>query len=361
MLEETRQEAPKDRWGRYLVTTPDGKQRGYTRVTTIAKTCSEEGALKQWANRMVVTGLINRSDLLAQASTKLDDKSALNKICEEAITAGGGSHRANLGTALHSITEQVDLGKKPAILPGLQPDIDAYVATLQKYGVHILPDYIESVVIHDGKEYAGTLDRIVEVDGRMYIADLKTGTNLSYSWREIAIQLAAYANAEHIYNYQTAVRTSLPTVDKDRGIVFHLPAGEGRCELHWVDLNAGLEGLDLAFTVRAWRKRNNLTEQFEEGKIIKMPVVEVAETPYLQLRKGWLTARIIAMPSEAQMLLKATWPDDVPKISECTNDQLDQVIEVLQSIEAMHNVQFFMPDPTKPPKPRKTVKPKVIK
>ena len=119
MLEETRQEAPKDRWGRYLVTTPDGKQRGYTRVTTIAKSCSEEGALKQWANRMVVTGLINRSDLLAQASTKLDDKSAMNKICEEAIVAGGGSSRANLGTALHALTEQIDLGKKPLILPGL--------------------------------------------------------------------------------------------------------------------------------------------------------------------------------------------------------------------------------------------------
>ena len=233
MLEETRQEAPKDRWGRYLVTTPDGKQRGYTRVTTVAKSCSEEGALKQWANRMVVTGLINRSDLLAQASTKLNDKSAL-----------------------------------------------AYTATLAKYGVHILPDYIESVVIHDGKEYAGTLDRIVEVDGKMYIADLKTGTDLSYSWREIAIQLAAYANAEHIYNYQTAVRTSLPNIEKDRGIVFHLPAGEGRCELHWVDLNAGLEGLDLAFTVRAWRKRNNLTEQFEEGKIIPMPGVEVPDIEY---------------------------------------------------------------------------------
>jgi hypothetical protein len=59
MLEETRQEAPKDRWGRYLVTTPDGKQRGYTRVTTIAKAPDDEAALKQWANRMVVTGLIN--------------------------------------------------------------------------------------------------------------------------------------------------------------------------------------------------------------------------------------------------------------------------------------------------------------
>ena len=149
MLEETRQEAPKDRWGRYLVTTPDGKQRGYTRVTTIAKAPDDEAALKSWANRMVITGLIQRSDLLAQASTKLDDKNALNKIAEEAITAGGGSARANLGTALHALTEQIDLGKKPAILPGLQADLDAYVSTLQKYGVHIMPNYIESVVIND--------------------------------------------------------------------------------------------------------------------------------------------------------------------------------------------------------------------
>ncbi|MFZ9885041.1 MAG: hypothetical protein ACO3ON_06260, partial [Ilumatobacteraceae bacterium] len=234
MLEETRQEAPKDRWGRYLVTTPDGKQRGYTRVTTIAKAPDDEAALKSWANRMVITGLIQRSDLLAQASTKLDDKNALNKIAEEAITAGGGSARANLGTALHSLTEQIDLGKKPAILPGLQADLDAYVTTLQKYGVHIMPNYIESVVINDESEYAGTLDRIVEVNGRMYIADLKTGTDLTYSWRAIAIQLAAYADAQHIYNYQTAERTSLPMIEKDRAIVFHLPAGEGRCDLYWV-------------------------------------------------------------------------------------------------------------------------------
>jgi hypothetical protein len=46
MLEETRQEAPKDRWGRYLVTTPDGKQRGYTRVTTIAKAPDEEACVE---------------------------------------------------------------------------------------------------------------------------------------------------------------------------------------------------------------------------------------------------------------------------------------------------------------------------
>jgi hypothetical protein len=338
MLEETRQEAPKDRWGRYLVTTPDGKQRGYTRVTTIAKSCSEEGALKQWANRMVVTGLINRSDLLAQASTKLDDKSAMNKICEEAIVAGGGSSRANLGTALHALTEQIDLGKKPLILPGLQADLDAYTATLVKYGVHIMPNYIESVVIHDDKEYAGTLDRIVEVDGRMYIADLKTGTNLSYSWREIAIQLAAYADAEHIYDYQTAERTSLPMIEKDRAIVFHLPAGEARCELYWVDLNAGREGLQLALNVRAWRKRNDINQRFEDAKIIKLDTG-------LDKRRDWMTARIKHLPAPAQKMLRSLWPVDVPKLGEADNEQIDLLIRIVGLLEAEHSVQFYETDP----------------
>jgi hypothetical protein len=207
-------------------------------------------------------------------------------------------------------------------------------------------------VIHDGKEYAGTLDRIVEVDGKLYIADLKTGTDLSYSWREIAIQLAAYANAEHIYNYQTAVRTSLPTVDKDRGIVFHLPAGEGRCELHWVDLNAGLEGLELAFYVRAWRKRNALNERFEEGKIIASSIVE---------RQNWMIERIKHLPEPAQKMLRALWPNEVPKIAECFNEHIDLLIKIVAMLEAEHGVQFFTEDPTKAPKPRKTVKPKVIK
>jgi hypothetical protein len=338
MLEETRQEAPKDRWGRYLVTTPDGKQRGYTRVTTIAKAPDDEAALKSWANRMVITGLIQRSDLLAQASTKLDDKNALNKIAEEAITAGGGSHRANLGTALHSLTELIDLGKKPAILPGLQADLDAYVSTLQKYGVHIMPNYIESVVINDDSEYAGTLDRIVEVNGRMYIADLKTGTDLTYSWRAISIQLAAYADAQHIYNYQTAERTSLPMIEKDKAIVFHLPAGEGRCDLYWVDLNAGREGLKLALDVRAWRKRNDLHERFEEAKIIKLE-------PSLDKRRDWMTARIKHLPEKAQKMLRSLWPVDVPKLGEADNEQIDLLIKIVGLLEAENDVQFFETDP----------------
>lgn len=361
MLENIRQEAPKDRWGRYLVSSPDGKQRGYTRVTTISSTTDDTNALKQWANRMVITGLVNRSDLLAQASTKLEDKGALNKIAEEAITAGGGSSRANLGTALHSITEQVDLGKKPAILPGLQADVNAYVAELKRCNIKILQDYIESVVINDTLEYAGTLDRIVEVDGVKYIADLKTGTDLSYSWRSISIQLNAYAQAEYIYDWKTSTRQPMPDINKEMGIVFHLPAGEARCELYWVDLTAGQQGLRLALDVRAWRKRNDIHQRFVEGQVVALSGVEIPNKSELDIRRQWLTARIVCMPSAAQMFLKIIWPDGVPKISECTNEQLDLIVKRVADSEMKHDVPFYASDPTSPAKPRKTVKPKAPK
>ena len=241
-------------------------------------------------------------------------------------------------TGVQTCALPIYLGKKPPILPGLQGDLDAYTATLAKYGVHILPDYIESVVIHDGKEYAGTLDRIVEVDGRLYIADLKTGTDLSYAWRAIAIQLAAYADAEHVYNYQTGERSNLPKIEKDRGIVFHLPAGEARCELHWVDLDLGRVGLELSLNVRNWRKRNDINIQFEEGKIIKIDAI-------LDKRREWMIARIKHMPEAAQNMLRALWPNEVPKVGEASSEQIDLLIRVVGMIESEHGVQFFDTDP----------------
>jgi hypothetical protein len=47
-------------------------------------------------------------------------------------------------------------------------------------------------------------------------------------------------------------------VDKQMGIVVHLPRGEGRCEARPVDLVAGAEGIRLCGMIRAWRKRKGL-------------------------------------------------------------------------------------------------------
>ena len=47
------------------------------------------------------------------------------------------------------------------------------------------------------------------------------------------------------------------------------PAGQARCELHWIDIAAGWHAAQLAAAVRGWRARRDLTAAYhhiaEEG------------------------------------------------------------------------------------------------
>lgn len=336
------QEAPKDRWGRYKITDPvSGKDRGYTRVTTIAKTMDDQGSLADWKTRMAITGLVKRPDLLAQASTNLDDRQRLNRLAQDAIEAAGGHGRANLGTALHAITEQLDLGMTPQILPNLQPDIDAYLNAVAASDIVMHREYIEVLLINDEYEYAGTADRIVTLpDGRMVIFDLKTGTDLSYAYGSIAVQLAAYANAEWVYNWRTGQRDPMPPIDKTVGIICHLPAGEARCEFHTVDLVAGYEALKMSFAVRNWRKQKGLFSPYQT------PTSTGSRD--LVARRDWVRARIGNLTKQAQTLLVLTWPEGTPKLQDCNHTQLDTLIKAISAVETEHNTPFFPADPTIP-------------
>jgi hypothetical protein len=341
------QEAPKDRWGRYKITDPvSGKDRGYTRVTTIAKTMDDTGSLADWKTRMAITGLVKRPDLLAQASTSLDDRGKLNRLAEDAIQAAGAYGRANLGTALHAITEQLDLGLKPDILPQLQADIDAYMNGVAGANFTMHHEYIEVLLINDEHEYAGTADRIVTLpDGRMVIFDLKTGTDLSYSYGNIAVQLAAYANAEWVYDWRTGERTPMPDIDKTEGIICHLPAGEARCEFHTVDLTAGYEALNMSFHVRNWRKRKGLFSPYQA-------VANVGARDIVA-RRDWVKARISNLTKQGQTMLVTAWPDNTPKLQECNHTQLDALIGVLTQIETVTDAPFTHTDPTTPTPPNR--------
>src|SRR5690606_28752448 len=103
----------------------------------------------------------------------------------------------------------------------------------------------------------GTLDRLLRQGagdrGPRIVADLKTGKDVvRYGMTEIAIQLAIYANATHVWDGETY--TPMPTVYTDRALVIHLPVGEARCDIHRVDIKAGMRALRAAVWVREWRK-----------------------------------------------------------------------------------------------------------
>jgi hypothetical protein len=253
----------RDRWGRYILPDPTtGKDQPWTRATTWASTVSDTYGLTKWKMRMTAKGVATRRDLLAlAASLPLSEKDQLDKLTDQAVEAAGGSSSANLGTALHAFTAQVDSGEYPEIPEPWNRDIDAYVEALRAVGIETLPMGVERIVVVPKLGVAGTFDRIVRLGDSYYIADVKTGADLSFAWNEIAVQLALYAHGEAMWNGKNY--EPLPVVDRERAIVIHLPVGQARCDLYWIDIAAGWETAHLCGAVREWRKRKDLTTPFD--------------------------------------------------------------------------------------------------
>jgi hypothetical protein len=252
----------RDRWGRYLLPDPEtGKDRAWTRATTLSSTLADTYGLTQWQMRMVAKGLGMRQDLMAlAAAAHVDDKVTLNRVANDAKEAAGSSAGANAGTALHSFTEAVDRGEDPQIPEPWAADIEAYKATLADHRITVHPEWIERITVVPRYNVAGTFDRILTLpDGRRVIGDVKTGKDLSYSWCEIAIQLALYANATHMWN--GTGWDPMPVLDPSEAVVMWLPVGRGICELFTVDTVAGWAQAEVAFGVRQWRSRKNLAKK----------------------------------------------------------------------------------------------------
>lgn len=250
----------------------------YTRVTTIANTLADRYALEQWAQRQIVLGIGGREDLYAlAASLTADDKQELNEVAQQAQDYARARSGANLGTALHRLTERIDRDELLDPPAQWKPDIDSYCQTLADNRIQIQAQWIERVVVIPEVQAAGTLDRLVTINDDVLVADLKTGAKAAEHANETAIQLALYAHATHVYLGDEFKRDQygryllpdplevpdayqpMPKVNQDVALLIHLPAGEGNCTLHEVDIKAGWEAVQVAMSVRDWRKRKDLT------------------------------------------------------------------------------------------------------
>jgi hypothetical protein len=182
---------------------------------------------------------------------------AVNSLIEDAMQVAGANKAANIGTAIHSFAEQLDLGHDLGAVPAeWLPDVKAY-----EHATKILNNkFIEQFSVLDKYKVAGTPDRVVEYKGELFIADIKTGRIDHPS--NIAIQLAIYANGLP-YDGATATRGTWGEVNKDKAIIIHLPAGTGTCKLVWIDIKEGWKGLQLAMKARQWRDQKGLTTEFE--------------------------------------------------------------------------------------------------
>lgn len=343
----------RDRWGRYLLPDPAGMETTWQRVTTFARYAADDYNLGLWKQRQVARGLASRPDLIAVVASTADPDSAegkktLNQACKDAMSAAASSAGANMGTALHAWTEQVDRGDTPTIPAPWDADIAAYSAQLASHGVTVLKEWIETVVTLDGLGVAGTLDRVVEIGGRHYIADVKTGKDPAAFPHDICVQLACYANSDRAHRAVGGewIPEPMIDVDKDRALVIHLPPGERRCELVWFDIAAGWEGASTSAAVRNWQKRKavSLTTPFS---------VETPSLPGNPERTEWLRERLAGVSDETRKQLAAEWPTGVPTGAELRSrgvtarpdTDIDRIAAVLDRIEAENGEPF---GPTEP-------------
>lgn len=292
-------EPKRDRWGRYMFNGVS-----HTRATTFAKAASSTHSLSEWRERMVVLGLVQRKDLLAMAHglhVKRDRKQ-LNAIASDAKDAAGIKVAANLGTAYHAFSERLDAGlmRLEDVPEEYRPRLAEYQRAVAAHGLVTRPEWIERSTAVRADQVAadipvgGTLDRIFQLpNGELVIGDLKTGSDLSYGWGEIAVQLALYAhgvNTHGLFDWNTDTWQAAPgRIRTDYGIVIHLPADGSGCTLYRIDLTAGWRRAQVCGQVMAMQKSKDklATEMFpapspapqvQVTQTVSAPAAEVLET-----------------------------------------------------------------------------------
>ncbi len=379
-----RPEPKRDRWGRYLITPADGgNAKAHTRATTWAKTLEDTYSLEQWGNRMIVLGLASRPDLIAGAAAcTIEDKSTLNSLAKQAKDAVASGAKATMGTALHRVTQRRDVGEDFEVPSMFVDDVKAYEQLLAGSGIEIIPELVERIVVLPDITVAGTFDRLVRHEGKIKVADLKTGS-VDYAWLAIAIQLALYANAATMYDPITETHEPMPEVDKTEGLVLHVPYGSATAHLYRVDLTAGWEAARLCGKVRDLRNHKGLAELVSEPvgtvpevaqptldlpaatppaadspQVVETPAIDspqvvetavsdspqVVETPAPATLREWIIQRlrVIIETGHAAAVAKG-WPDGLPtlKASDAhTDEELDLVAAVLTQIESEAQLPF---------------------
>lgn len=250
---------PRDSYGRPLILQANGKAKGYTRISGLAKTLDTADGLMLWSNAMTVIGMARSVDLadIAYSLTRGDDpytenKSDLIKLAKAAQELAGSTVKRDLGTTLHYWSEVVDrTGDLDSVPDEFRADIESYLwATVEMETVAA-----ELFVVVDELEAAGTLDALKRLpDGRVVVTDTKTGQRDHCYPMSVEVQVATYAHGQR-YDFETGERTPLhPDLDMTEGLLIHLPSGTATCELYALDLRRGWQNAVLACDVRKARK-----------------------------------------------------------------------------------------------------------
>jgi hypothetical protein len=277
----------RDRWSRPLL-IPTGKteadRTAYTRVSTLAGFVCDDFGLSTWKLRLAAVGLAQREDLCAmiaalpplndlkcdkssltkaQKDQDADTKAKLDEYLEIAHDAAGGNYKASHGTAVHGFIEHDNADSAPERMAA---DVQSALDGMAQRGIEVICS--EVFVANDELLAAGSFDHLVRHPTLgIVVADVKTG-QVDGKALQFAVQMAGYVNGE-VYDCETDTRASLESltggerINRNVGLLVHVPLGGGRTDFYRVDLLRGRHLARLATHVRSARKLDDLMKPLE--------------------------------------------------------------------------------------------------
>ncbi|MDI6734456.1 MAG: hypothetical protein QMD50_03160 [Patescibacteria group bacterium] len=99
---------------------------------------------------------------------------------------------ASEGTLIHETVEKLMIGEKPEIPKSIEPSVKAFMEFVLSRKIYVDPEYVEKRLVNYEERYAGTLDAIALMDGKLGILDIKTSQEI---YRDYNLQTAAYMAA----------------------------------------------------------------------------------------------------------------------------------------------------------------------
>lgn len=284
-------------------------------VTAVAKMVQDSYAIDQYNKRMVGIGVTLDSNIRENIAVDIENKDAVNKLCEEAIRAAKGHLKADRGTQKHRVLELVLLDQEEKLITD-QQRADAVVLkrTMDRYKLTPCDGLVEQFVAWPEYTVTGRFDAVLErPDGELAYYDLKSGENAVLYPQSTAAQFALYTRAPHIsdgYHGRgdrctvTQWRTIPDKLDKNIGYVLLVQEDDTVGTRYEIDMEHGWKAAEHALALVNWRKTLNRGKDIAHkdnsddswGVLQPVTVTELIsraqEAATLdQLRELWNTAR----------------------------------------------------------------------
>ncbi len=99
---------------------------------------------------------------------------------------------AQEGTMLHEAVEGFLLGTRDPIPEAVAPAVGSFIEFFGKNRIEVTPERVERRIVNRDHRYAGTVDAIARIGGKLGVLDIKTSAAV---YRDYCLQTSAYMDA----------------------------------------------------------------------------------------------------------------------------------------------------------------------